>query len=72
MLFVLLPEMVKIGIILMCTQYFMDWKYFSDCTRIPLKGKMLSLRNISLTVCCAEVQIVTNQYVSKYLIFYLL
>jgi hypothetical protein len=34
MLFVLLPEMVKIGIILMCTQYFMDWKYFSDCTRI--------------------------------------
>lgn len=36
MLFVLLPEMVKIGIILMCTQYFMDWKYFSDCTRIPL------------------------------------
>jgi Na+/H+-translocating membrane pyrophosphatase len=41
-------------------------------TRIHIKGTIVSLRNILLTVCCVEIQIVTNQYVPNYLIFYLL
>jgi hypothetical protein len=40
--------------------------------RIHIKGTIVSLRNILLTVCCVEIQIVTNQYISKYLIINLL
>ncbi|MBP9134923.1 MAG: hypothetical protein KBF75_12890, partial [Saprospiraceae bacterium] len=41
-------------------------------SRIHIKGKILSLRNMKLTFCCVEIQIVTNQHISKYLIINLL
>ena len=37
-----------------------------------LEAKILSLRNILLTVFCVEIQIVTNQCISKYMIINLL
>jgi hypothetical protein len=40
--------------------------YFTSLTQIHIKGTIVSLRNILLTFCCVEIQIVTNQYISKY------
>ena len=41
-------------------------------TELGIKGTIVSLRNILLSVCCVEIKIVTNQYISKYKIFNLL
>ncbi len=41
-------------------------------TQIHIKGTIVSLRNMKLTVCYVETQIVTKQFIFKYLLFNLL
>ena len=49
-----------------------DTHQIAILTQIHIKGTIVSLRNILLTFCCVEIQIVTNQYVSKHMIINLL
>jgi hypothetical protein len=44
-----------------------DTHQIAILTQIHIKGTIVSLRNILLTVCCVEIQIVTKQYIYKYM-----
>jgi len=46
--------------------------YCEGLAHIHIKGTIVSLRNILLTDCCVDIQIVTIQHISKCLIIYLL